>query len=150
MKIGIRDQSSFGAGVLLTAIAVLFLILGSDLEQGTALQMGPGYFPRLVSYCLVVTGLLLIGYGVLSGSEMLFAIRWRPMIMILGSIVFFGVCLESVGLVITSFVTVMIASYAMAQPNWLTGIASGAMLTAVVSLVFVKGLGLAISLWPSF
>ena len=53
-----RLSRDVAAGLLFVAIGVAALVAGSDYRSGTLLNMGPGYFPRIVSALMIVLGAL--------------------------------------------------------------------------------------------
>ena len=46
MKSGLRGNKDFLAGLLLLAIGIAAATIARDYPMGSAMRMGPGYFPR--------------------------------------------------------------------------------------------------------
>jgi hypothetical protein len=61
----------------------------------------------------------------------------------------FGVLLPRLGLFITLPVLVVLASLASEEFTWLAAVVNAVVLTIFCWLVFSKGLGLTIPLWPT-
>ena len=55
------NTQDIGAGVIFIAIGLLFGVGALHLELGTALRMGPGYFPLILAGLLVALGLAIVG-----------------------------------------------------------------------------------------
>ena len=73
-----KDSTDLAAGLLLMAIAAFFGWQTLDLEIGTSLRMGPGYFPMVLSGLLFVLGALVtagLGYGASSVPAAFTALR---------------------------------------------------------------------------
>ena len=90
----ILRRTDFWGGTLCAAIGALALWLMADLRMGSVAAMGPGFTPVWLARILVGLGLLLALKSV-AGSETL---RWRwqalrPMVTVLGAIVFFALML---------------------------------------------------------
>jgi hypothetical protein len=144
----VRAPRDFAAGLLFVALGAAALVIGADYRPGTALNMGPGYFPRIVGGCLAGLGLLVV-LGSLRGQGPALE-RWhlRPLLLVLGAVLAFGWLLERFGLV--AAVAALASVSALAQEDrrpWEVPALIGA-LSLIAWLVFVRGLDLPIPLWP--
>ena len=74
----------------------------------------------------------------------------RGPVLITASVLFFAGCIRDFGLVITSFVTLMLAAGASREVNWLQSILWAAALTVFCAFLFPKALNLPLALWPRF
>ncbi|WP_126975934.1 tripartite tricarboxylate transporter TctB family protein [Frigidibacter oleivorans] len=94
----------FAISAMLAAIGVAGLVIALDYDFGTARQMGPGYFPVILSILLTL----------LAVSEMIGAflkpeaqtIDWRPMIAILAAVLGFGICMRFFGMIPAFFAVI--------------------------------------------
>jgi hypothetical protein len=140
----------FWCGALLLAIAAFFLMAGSGLAVGTSLRMGPGYTPRLLSVMIGLTGAAICIRGVLAGAPRLEAETLRPLVLVLGAILFFAFALERIGLVLTIFCVVAIASAAIREARAKEVLVVATIMAVLCSALFVYGLKLVIPLWPTY
>src|SRR5262245_48422898 len=90
------------AGLLFLAIGAIALYVAQDYRMGTALRMGPGYMPRLLSWALIVFGAAITVRGVLRPAEKLTAWHIRPLILVLAGLIVFGLLIEDAGLLVTA------------------------------------------------
>lgn len=88
----------FWSGMLFAAFGVAALTLGYDLRIGTAARMGPGFVPHAIGWILVGFGALIASKGFLAHAEEIGAIAWRPVILIVLSVVAFALLLQPAGL----------------------------------------------------
>jgi len=148
----IRDPRDFWSGVLCIAAGLGAVVMGRRYEFGTAAAMGPGYFPTILGALLVALGLVASGRALRRGhgQSALGAFRPRPLVMVLASIVAFGVALPKLGLVVASMLLVVVSRLAAPGFRWLEVLVFGAALTALCSAVFVWGLKVPMLLWPAF
>jgi Tripartite tricarboxylate transporter TctB family len=138
------------AGGLFVLFGVFFTAESLNYEIGTAFRMGPGFMPLLLGCTLVALGVAVAMQSlrkVQSDSEEPTPIPWRGLALVLGTIIFFGLCLRGLGFVpvaiISAFATAM-ASQKNAPPfAALLALAMGAMCV----LIFVVGLGLVVPLF---
>lgn len=146
----LKSSADMGAGILLAVIALAFLIAGRTLEHGNLVAMGPGHFPRYVAGLALLIGLVLIGKSIAVENTALPRIAVRPLACVLASVAFFGLTIDVLGLPLATVFTIVLASLAAPDLKWgrIALLAVG--MAAFVSLVFVKGLGLPIPLWPQF
>lgn len=143
-----RAPKDFAAGMLFVAIGAAALFIGADYRLGTLLNMGPGYFPRII-------GILLLGLGVIVALTSLRvqggpleAWRLRPLVLVLGAIVAFGWMLERFGLFAAIGGLILLSGFAQTGRRfWEIPVLIG-VLGLVAWLVFILGLGLPIALWP--
>src|SRR6478752_10449860 len=78
------------AGLMFIAIGGLALYLGHDYKMGTALDMGPGYIPRLVAFGLIGMGAIGVVRGVLARDWRWFGLPLWPMLWVGVAIIAFA------------------------------------------------------------
>lgn len=137
----IRNEKDFWIGVVYLAFGSAAIIISRDYSMGTALKMGPSYFPTILGSLLILIGIIsLLRSFVKSGTPFgVFALK--GLVLIIASIILFGFIVRRVGLVIALPTLVIISSYASTQFRWKYSLALAAGLTIFCILVFLKGLG---------
>jgi putative tricarboxylic transport membrane protein len=75
---------------------------------------------------------------------------WRPLIAILAAIGVFAALFSSLGLIAACVGSVLVAGTATGPVRWGRLVLFGPALATFSALLFVKGLGLPLQLWPSF
>lgn len=146
----IRNPQDFYGGLVLAAIALFALWAGSDLPGMRGFAFGPGTAPRLFAILLLGTGLAIAAMGLFTDGPPLEKYGVRGPVLFIASVVFFAACIRPVGLVITSFVTIMIAVGATKEVRWIESLIWAVILTIFCVLLFVYGLKLPLQLWPRF
>lgn len=144
-----RLKNDLLSGLLMLALGLTFAWLSSGLKFGSASRMGAGFVPTLLSWSLVVIGVVLVTR---SGRSVEFADEWptlRAVSVICLSPVVFGLLIQTAGLVITVVATSVLARLAMHGRIQVIDIISAVTLAAFCSLVFVIILGQSLSIWPS-
>jgi hypothetical protein len=110
------------AGLLLIGIAVFALWTSRTYPVGSAANMGPGYFPRMMCWTIIVLGLLLIATNVrwpLRVSDVPETLKFRPLVFIAASYVAFALTLQPLGLLPAILVLVVVASFAVPKRSLL-------------------------------
>jgi hypothetical protein len=138
----IRNPRDFWAGAIYVALAAAVLWIGKDYPQGSSARMGPGYFPMALGAMLGVLGLISIGRSFVRPGISIGAFAFRPLVLVLGAIVLFGLLLPRAGVLIALPCLILIGALASRQsrPDAVT-LASMTGLVAFCIVVFVKGLG---------
>lgn len=114
----VRNPTDFLAGIFLLICAALAAWFGQPLKVGTAFRMGPGYVPMLLAALLAGFGVLLCLFGLFRKGGRLEPWHIRPIVLVLGSLLVFGLTIERTGLLIASVLAVSIASLAQAGPQY--------------------------------
>ena len=117
----------------------------ANLELGFATAL----HPYNILYCFVgvLLGILVAVEGIMAGEAApIGAVPWPAILLILGSILFFGVTVRGLGLVVSLFVTVLMAAFASRRTTALAALLIAVGLTVACVLIFVEALGLSIPL----
>ena len=146
----IRHPKDFFAGLLFIAFGVAAIVIGSNYTLGTAARMGPGYFPRILGILMVTLGALLAFRALRLQGTPVPAFKWRPTLVVLVSVVLFGLVVEHVGLLLSTVGLIIGASAASHEFRWKEAIVSGVFFALLAIAVFVLGLKLQLPIWPVF
>jgi hypothetical protein len=140
---GRGNLRDLAAGGVFAAIG-LFFALGAwfDLRVGSALSMGPGYFPLLLGGLLTALGVAIALKALVAARAPFDATSWRGLIMTIGAIVFFAATVRGLGLAPSLCIATMIAAGASGQVNLRLAALLGAALTLLCVAIFIWGLGL--------
>ena len=144
----VRDPSRLALGVFLIAVGVAGLQFGSHLAIGTLLRMGPGYFPRVLSWLLVGFGVVISLVAFRLDGPPLQRWAWRPLLILLGALTVFGLAIDRLGMVITAMLTVLIATFAAPDRRWGEAALFAVVLAAGCALLFTVLLGIPVPVWP--
>lgn len=141
--LSIFTTRDFLAGSLYLLLGAFTLYIGAEYSVGVAGRMGPGYFPKVIGYALILLGAVSIIRSTLSDSGKFGGIAFRPLLLITLAIVLFAYFLHRLGLVISLAALLGVAALAAKDARFSPlGILLGVGLIAACAIVFVKGLGL--------
>jgi hypothetical protein len=144
----IRHPKDFFAGLIFIAFGIAAIVIGSNYALGTAARMGPGYFPRILGILLILLGAALAIRALRLKGAPLPAFKWRPTLIVLGSVVLFGLIVTHVGLVLSTIVLIVLSSAASPEFRPKEAVISSVLLAALAVGVFVIGLKLQLQIWP--
>lgn len=149
----IKNQRDFWSGVMFLAIGVGFAWGATNYSFGSSARPGPGYFPFGLGIILAGIGALVLFKSLTiesHGGGKIGPVAWKPLIVILGSVALFGLLLPLLGLILTLPVLIVLSALAGDEFHLGEALINAAILTVGSWLVFIKGLGLILPLWPAF
>ncbi len=150
MRVGIRNPKDFWSGVIFVAVGIAAVALGRDHPMGTAMRMGPAYFPMMLGSLLALIGLALILRAVIQPGPSVEAFTFGKPAMVLGSNVLFGLLLRPLGLVVALVALVLVSAYASEKFRWPAALVLAIGLAAFSAIAFVRLLGLPIPILGSW
>ena len=153
MRLKIRNPQDFWCGLFFVALGVLAMYLSRDYAMGTALNMGPGYFPTWL-------GGIMIGFGVLIGglalkreadedqAENIREWAFRPWLVLPATLAMFALLMDADAGFVPSLL-VLIAGCALAHKDvrWRETILLSVGVTAGAVAIFYYGLGMPFDLF---
>jgi hypothetical protein len=145
----LRAPKDFWSGVLFIAVGLFAVIYaGASYNLGTASRMGPGYFPRILGLLLIVLGGILTLRSFRIAGPKVPRWHWRPTLVVLGSVVLFGLLVEKLGLALSTVMLIVLASAASHEFRPRESFVVGVFLATLAVGVFVIGLKLQLPIWP--
>ena len=137
----IRSPKDFCAGLIYLSIGLVAIFLGREMPMGTALKMGPAYFPTVLGSLLALLGLASVVRSFLQKGGPIPAFAWRPLLLVTGATIAFGFLLRGAGFVVALPLFIIVTAYASAHFRWVPTLVIAVVATVLCALVFVKGLG---------
>lgn len=143
------DTKDLVGGGALTLTGLYMFYAATGYRIGTPQQMGPGYFPMIVSGLLIVLGVLIASLA-LTRSGTIDKPEWRPLIAISASVLVFALSVRTIGLVPAVFAATVAAAMGHRGLRPVPTLALGIGLAVGTWILFVKLLGLTMPalLWP--
>ncbi len=148
----IQSQQNFWSGVMFVVTGLLFAWFATDYQMGTAARMGPGYFPFWLGAIMAVLGAIIALSSLSPKAERTTVDKfdWRSLVLVLGSVIAFGLLLKPLGLYVSLAILVIGSSLASHEFTWKVAIGNAIFLIVFAYVAFVKGLGLIFPLYPWF
>lgn len=147
MKLRIRSQADFLAGLLFVAFGVAAMLLAANYPAGEVRRMGPGYFPMLLGALLTALGALISLRALWLRGVPIGRLALRPMLLVSGAILGFALGITYLGLIPAAVAVVVIASLANTPVRRREVAIAAIALAAFSAALFVWGLGLTINLF---
>jgi hypothetical protein len=143
MKVALGDNKDFLTGLMFIGVGALGIYMAQDYPMGSALRMGPGYFPIVLSGLLILFGIYCLIQGLLK-PEKLKGDGWslRALVILPIGAVIFGLLMEYAGFVPALVVLVFVSAYASSEFKFLEVLMLAIGLTIGSWALFIWGLGL--------
>lgn len=146
----IRALKDLYSGLMFIGIGSVFFFGAKQYPMGTAVRMGPAYFPTILGALLIFLGLIIFIRAFLVDGERPTKTQWPPMLLILSSVLSFGIIIGplNLGVVAATLTLVIMAAYGGYEFKWKEAIISAVVLAITVPAIFYYGLGLPFKIFP--
>ena len=142
MKIELRNNKDFFAGLLFIVIGLLAMVMAQKFPMGTSLRMGPGYFPTVLSGIMMAFGLYVMIRGLIKSEKIEGKWGIRPLILVTVGIVAFGFIMERLGMVLALFALFFSSALGGHEFKFKDVLILATAMTAAAWGIFIYGLGL--------
>ncbi|HYN63354.1 MAG TPA: tripartite tricarboxylate transporter TctB family protein [Candidatus Limnocylindrales bacterium] len=147
----IKSPKDFWAGLMFIGIGLFFTAWAlTHYQMGTAVRMGPAYFPAVLGGLLTFLGALTLVESFAMTGPPVPKFAFRPLILISGACVVYGYLMKPAGLILATAALVFISAYGGHQFKWKEVVILYVVLIVFSLLVFVKGLTLPFPICPAF
>ena len=131
------ESKDFWSGLIFLTVGGAFVELGRGYPVGTAMRMGPGYFPTVLGGLLVLIGIALIVRTLVRPGASVGRLAYGKVVLVTAASVLFALTLRRLGLGLSLVLLVMVSAYASQRFRWSTGLALAVGLAAGSSIIFV-------------
>jgi hypothetical protein len=146
----IKSPKDFWAGVLYMAFGLATVLIALNYSPGTAGRMGPGYFPRGLGSLMILLGAFLSLRAMRINGSRISLGSPKPLLVVLGSVVLFGVTIPVFGMAVATVLLVIVSSAASSEFRWKEAVVASLAIAAFAVGVFAYGLGVQMPIWPTF
>jgi len=147
----IKAPKDFWAGLMFIAFGAAFMIIAlKNYQIGSAVRMGPGYFPTVLGGLMVFLGVLVLLTSLVIDGPKVPKFGFRPMIFVLAGCLVFAYMLKPAGVVVSIIALVIITATGGHEFKWKEVLILGVCLAVGSVFVFVKGLTLPFPICPEF
>lgn len=148
MSIRIRSPRDFCAGLIFLFFGALAAYIARDYPMGSAVRMGPGYFPYVLGILLALLGMVICIRCLLIHGERIESASLRALLLVLGAIGVFAGTIESTGIVVATALLVGIGAAASPESRMREVAVLIVFMLALAVGLFTYGLGLPFKIFP--
>src|SRR5574340_544003 len=148
VKIELRNNKDFFSGLMFILIGAGAMIGARDYPIGSALRMGPGYFPVALGGLLFLFGVYIMVQGLIKKEKLSAGWSLRAWIILPIATVIFGYMMDRAGFVFALITLVFITASAGSEFKFREVLIMAVLLTAGSVALFIYALGLPYPLFP--
>jgi hypothetical protein len=143
MELEWRTNKDLWAGLMYIGTGAVGMWIAKDYPFGSALRMGPGYFPSVLGGIMVVMGIYVLALGLRKNHEKIEGnLSLRALIVLPISMVVFGILMEEAGFIPAMAALIPVSAAAGRDFKWLEVVALTIGLTILCAAGFIFALGL--------
>ena len=147
----IKSPQDFWAGLMFIGFGLFFAIVAQqNYQMGSAVRMGPAYFPTVLGGMLAVLGAIVMFDSFVLTGDKVAKFHFRPLLFVMVSSLAFAYLLKPLGLVLASIALIFVSAFGGHEFKWKEVAILSVVLVIFSVLVFVKGLTLPFPICPSF
>ena len=146
----VAASKDFWSGAIFLCLGIVFAGLSRRYPMGTAMRMGPAYFPFLLGSLLAFIGLVLVVRALVRPGPAMEGFVVSKVFLVTTANVLFALFLRRLGLPISLVLLVLVAAFASRRFKWRTALILGAGLAIGSSVIFVRLLGVPLPLLGSW
>ncbi|MBU2053936.1 MAG: tripartite tricarboxylate transporter TctB family protein [Proteobacteria bacterium] len=147
---GLLRNKDFWAGMMLVGIGAAAMFIARDYRFGSALRMGPGFFPTILSGILIAFGVCIMAVGLRSGEKIKENLSIRPLVLLPLSLLLFGILMELAGFVPALVVLIFVSAASGKEFRFMEVLLLTVTLVVASVALFIWGLGLPYPLLRGF
>jgi hypothetical protein len=144
------NAKDFWTGVIYIVTGGVAIFLSRDYGMGTAVKMGPAYFPTLLSGLLILIGTISVVRSFVKPGTPLGAFAAKGLVLVTFSTLLFGWIVRGAGMAIALPLLVMISAFASKRFDWRYALALAVGITVFCILIFQVGLGVPLPILGSW
>ena len=137
-----RNPKDFWTGLIYIFFGSSAMLIAREYSMGTAVKMGPAYFPTILGGLLVAIGAIAVIRSFIVPGAAIGAFAFKGLVLVIVSVLVFGLIVRGAGLVVALPVLIVISASASVRFRWVPTLTMAAGLTVFCVLVFLKGLGI--------
>jgi hypothetical protein len=137
----IKKPKDFYSALFFIFIGVAVIYISRDYDYGTARRMGPGYFPVWLGSLLIFFSAIMFIRSFFGEHDPVDQLALKPVLLILGGSLLFGLLLRGAGLPIAIIVMVLLGASGAKATRPVPAVLLAVGLAIASYFIFVRGLG---------
>lgn len=142
MKVKLSQNKDFLSGLLMVTIGAIAFWMALDYPFGSALRMGPGYFPRVLAGIFIAFGVYVGLRGLRTGELVQGVWGWRALALVTVAFWVFGWLMDHIGMIPSLVVLFFVSAFAGHEFKFKEVIILTVIMITFAWAVFIYGLGL--------
>ncbi len=150
MKLELRNNKDFWAGMMLIGIGAAAMFIARNYRFGSALRMGPGFFPTFLGGLLILFGVAIMATGLVRNEKIKERLSVRALILLPIALLLFGILMKLAGFIPALVALILVSAAAGSEFKLREVLLLTVALTFLSVALFIWGLGLPFTLIQGF
>jgi len=146
----IRSQEDFWSGLMFIGFGIAAIIIARDYPLGSAMRMGPGYFPTMIGGLLVLFGAIISAISFRTQGVGIGTWPWRAIVFMSVAFVLFAWGMEHLGFIPSLAILIVVSTFSTPHFRWKEMALEAVVMIAGSWAVFIYALELPYTLWGSY
>lgn len=138
----IKSQEDFWAGLMFIGFGILAIVVARDYPMGSAMRMGPGYFPTGLGIIMVALGAIITAMSFKIEGAKVGRFNFKAMILLTVAFILFGWGIDHIGFIPSLFILIFVSALAGREFKLMEVLILSAVLIVGNWALFIKGLEL--------
>ncbi len=132
---------------MFTGFGIITIVIAHDYPMGSAVRMGPGYFPMYLGGILLILGVIITLNSLKTDGNKIKPLTWRPTVLLSFAFGIFAWAIDTIGFVLALLVMIFVSSLANKEFKFTEIAILSIVLIVGCWAVFIMGLKLPFPLW---
>lgn len=146
----IKSTEDFWSGLMFIAFGIAAIYIARDYPMGSAMRMGPGYFPTGIGIFLIVLGAIVALISLKKQGVGIGPWPWRAIVMMSIAFVLFAWGMENLGFIPSLAILIGVSTLSTPHFRWKEMLLEIVVMSFGSWLVFIYGLELPFPLFGSY
>jgi len=144
VQLKIKSQEDFWAGLMFIGFGLTAIVVATDYPMGSAMRMGPGYFPTYLGGIMMVLGAIIAFRSTKVQGEGIRAFGWRGLFFLSFAFFSYGLMIDNfdLGFILSISAVVFLSTLATREFRLVESLILMAVLALGTTALFIWGLGL--------
>jgi hypothetical protein len=140
----IKSQEDFWAGLMFIGFGLTAIVVATDYPMGSAMRMGPGYFPTYLGAIMIALGAIIAFRSTVVKGEGIRAFGWRGLLFLSLAFLAYGLIIDNfdLGFIPSIAAVVILSTLATREFRLVESLILMAVLALGTTALFIWGLGL--------
>ena len=143
-------NKDFWAGLMFIGFGVAAMFIAREYRFGSAVRMGPGFFPTILGGILIAFGVCIMAVGLRNGERIEGRLSIRTLVLLPLSLVLFGLLMQWAGFIPAIVVLIFVSAASGKEFHILEVLILTVILAVAASALFIWGLELPYPLFKGF
>jgi hypothetical protein len=112
VQLKIKSQEDFWAGLMFIGFGIIAIAVSRDYPMGSAMRMGPGYFPTWIGVIMVFLGAIISATAFRVHGDKVGKFAWKPMIVLAIAFCTFAWGIDHIGFIPSLAVMILLSAFA--------------------------------------